>query len=200
MSSRRAASRGAAWVLAALLAWCGSGGRAVETSGKDGLRAVHLVKITYDKEIYVLKGFFEGSPEGFVLKAENEIGVGVFTVTWDGKLLSIKPAGKMVAAMVPFDLRNIAIDIWRIIAEWSKGDVKAFNRNNDPDLPEDGIVIAKEKDGVRVKKIMKGDGAFAEARYYSTAGDEAQPFMSAGTIRFKNELIGYEITILQKPL
>lgn len=186
------------WLPAAAVICCSGGNKKINTSsGKNAILAVHLVKIIHDGETFIMKGYFEGGPDEFVLKAENEIGVSIFTATWDGRSLSIKPAGKMIAGMIPFDLRNIAIDIWRIISEWSKSDIKKFNKHNDPDLPEDGLTIEKEKDGVVVKRIMKGKGSFAHARYYGEDETAGNPFLSAPTIRYVNELLGYEITILQ---
>jgi len=185
--------------LTAALGCCGCRAGAVLNVGHvQEFGAVHLVKILYDKETFIIKGFFEGNPERFVIKAQNEVGVGLFSVSWDGKILEIEPAGKMVAGMVPFDIRNVAVDIWRIIAEWSTADINRYNKNNDPDVPEDGVVTAREKESVIVKRIMKGEGTFATARYYSDVEDPVNPFASARTIRYVNELIGYEITILQK--
>jgi hypothetical protein len=175
---------------------CGAGA-SMHVAGADEFSAVHLVEIVYDKETFIIKGFFEGSPDRFVIKAQNETGVGLFSVSWDGKVLEIEPAGKMVAGMVPFEIRNVAVDIWRIIALWSKDDIKNYNRCNDPDIPEDGVVTAREKASVIVKRIMKGKGTFAAARYYSDIEDPGNPFATAKTIRYVNELIGYEITILQ---
>jgi hypothetical protein len=177
---------------------CGRAGASMTVPRADEFSAVHLVKIVYDKETFVIKGFFEGSPERFVIKAQSEIGVSLFSVSWDGSALEIEPAGKMVAGMVPFDMRNVAVDIWRIIAEWTTADINRYNKNNDPDIPEDGVITTREKESVIVKRIMKGEGSFASARYYTDMDDPGNPFASAKTIRYVNELIGYEITILQK--
>jgi hypothetical protein len=179
---------------------CGHGSKGVKSASGGAFQAVHLVKINVQSEEFVVKGFFEGSARSYVIQAENEIGMSVFTVTWDGKKLAIRPAGKMVAGMIPFDLRNIAVDIWRITSEWKSADIRDYNKNNDPDLPEDTVVVEVENESVAVKKLAKGDQPVAEIRYYPSGGAGADSFRGASTIRFKDEILDYEITILQKML
>ena len=179
-----------------------SGKRQADSSPLEIFEAVHLVKITYQDEDYVIRGRFAGSTDNFVLKAENEIGVSIFTVTWDGFKLKISPSGSVVATQAPFDLRSIAVDIWRIVALWSKDDIRKYNRCNDPNLPENALGVYMEKKFVTVKTLLrkKGNETIAKVRYYSSISPAVHPFMGASTIRYENVREGYKIVILQSPV
>ncbi|MFH1437663.1 MAG: hypothetical protein ABIJ56_18295, partial [Pseudomonadota bacterium] len=178
-----------------------TGKKQADSSPLEIFEAVHLVKITYQGEDYVIRGRFAGNTDNFVLKAENEIGVSIFTVTWDGFKLKISPAGSAVASQVPFDLRNIAVDIWRVVALWSKDDIRKYNRCNDPDLPEDALSAYMEKEFVTVKTLFrkKEKETVAKARYYSSIPPTVHPFLRASAIRYENAAAGYTIVILQTP-
>ena len=188
--------------LLALTACPCTGKKQADSSPLEIFEAVHLVKITYMDEDYVIRGRFAGSTDCFVLKAESEIGMSLFTVTWDGFKLKISSSSSTVASQVPFDLRNIAVDIWRIVALWSKDDIRTYNRCNDPDLPENALSAYQEKEFVTVKTLFrkKEKETVAKARYYSSIPPTVHPFLRASTIRYENVEAGYEIIILQSPV
>jgi len=161
--------------------------------------ATHIVMINNRSDKFLMKGFFAKKDSCYILSAENEIGMDLFVTTWNSKKLYIKPASEIVKRNIKFDMKNIAIDIWRIFSEWSVEDINGYNKNNSTDIPEDNVLIKQSNENIAMKMIYQKSKLISVITYEPSTGKGIDCIERECKILFKNFLYNYEISIIQKP-
>jgi len=194
---RRTIVPAAALCAALLTAAACAGGKGAGGGPRGLFSAQHAVKIAYLGKTHVIKGWFESKGKSFAVRAESDVGLPLFTVTWSGGKLAIEPSSPLAAGKLPFAIRAIAVDIWRIAVPLEDGDLVRYNAHNEPDLEDERVVLKAHGGGITIKQFLKGEEVTAEAAYFLSRAAGPNPLHGADRIVFRNNTAGYDLTIVQ---
>lgn len=173
----------------------------VELEEKFG--ALHLVKIVHGGREFFLKGYVVVEDGRFRVEVSNEIGMPLFSVVWNGSRLSMNsPVEAQLRKKLPFRPMEIAVDMWRIMSQWSINDIELLKKSlagGVKILDED--VISERKEGECLLKTVYGGGRkIVQISYCGCSRSGKGVILCAREINYRNLLKDYQIKVIQKVL
>jgi len=151
-----------------------------------------LVKVTSAGTSHAFKCLHEQTGESLRIECFTPVEIPLFDIEIEGDLVTTRPASDAVAASIPFDIRRIGVDVWRVHVAASAADIASFNALSDPDVPEDAVVVEMDPSGMPARKtFLDGADPVAEAVFFDYARGRA------GRIVFESFDPPYTIEIIQ---
>ena len=151
-----------------------------------------LVKITTDDSSFAFKCIHEQGGSTIRIRCFTPVEVPLFDIDIQGNAVSVQAASGAVAERIPFDIRLVGADVWRVHVAMTDDDLADYDAQNDPDLPEDRIEVDRDGEGRPVMKTFRaGEKTTAVVSFHDLEGEHA------GSILLTSVDPDYTIEILQ---
>ncbi len=151
-----------------------------------------LVKVTAGDASFAFKCIHAQEASAIRIRCFTPVEVPLFDIDIQGHAVSVQAASEAVTAGIPFDIRRIGTDVWRVHAALTDEDLARYDDLNEPDLPEDRIEVEADGQGRPLEKtFLDGEVTVATASFLEYEG------LHAGRILFESMDPAYTIEIVQ---
>jgi hypothetical protein len=133
-----------------------------------------LVKVTKGDQSYAFKCLQAQEPGSIRVKCFSPVEIPLFDIAIEGHAVVTEAASEVVASKIPFGIDRIGTDVWRAHAATTKEDILSYNLANDPDLPEDDVVVERDAEGRPTSKtFLAGGEPVVQVSFTQYAGGRA---------------------------
>ncbi len=151
-----------------------------------------LVKVTAEGSSFAFKCLHAQEPSSIHIRCFTPVEIPLFDIDIEGNAVEVQAASEAVTARIPFDVRRIGTDVWRVHVALTDEDLASYDALNDPDLPEDRIEVAADGQGRPLEKtFLAGAETIASAAFLDYED------LHAGRILFESMAPAYSIEIVQ---
>jgi hypothetical protein len=113
-----------------------------------------LVKITTQDSSFAFKCLHAQETATIRIRCFSPVEIPLFDIDVEGNAVTVQAASEAVTDRIPFDIRRIGADVWRVHAAMTDADLSGYDALNDPDLPEDRVEIEMDAQGLPLTKTF----------------------------------------------
>lgn len=125
-----------------------------------------LVKITTQDSSFAFKCLHAQEAATIRIRCFSPVEMPLFDIDVEGNAVTVQAASEAVTDRIPFDIRRIGADVWRVHVAMTDADLSEYDALNDPDLPEDRIEIETDAQGLPLSKtFIAGDETTASVTF-----------------------------------
>jgi len=151
-----------------------------------------LVKITTQDSSFAFKCLHAQESTTIRIRCFSPVEIPLFDIDIEGNAVSVQAASGAVEDRIPFDIRRIGADVWRVHAAMTDADLSEYDTLNDPDLPEDRIEVETDGEGLPLSKtFLAGNETTASVTFLDREAGHA------GRILLESMDPAYSIEIVQ---
>jgi hypothetical protein len=151
-----------------------------------------LVKVTTASSSFAFKCLHAQESTTIRIRCFSPVEIPLFDIDIEGNAVSVQAASEAAASKIPFDIRRIGADVWRVHAALTDEDLADYDALNDPDLPENRIEVESDADGTPVTKTFSSGGETTATVSFHDREDG-----HAGRILFESIDPPYSLEIVQ---